>query len=289
MFVHGSNIKQKIQDKRKYNDKEAMAYLQEILQAYEQWKADNLALRGPKATPTKSDKQTLERRVKMFNDYKNFIEQKKFAEKFDSRSNLHSSVLEEFLYYLFNDLVKNFSTEALIGKSHSFKDIFFMPENYTKMLSEPCVRIEKKDHDFVIGVNINTKMQCAGSDSVEDVTIQVPAVAIECKTYLDKTMLESSSVAASQLKMRNPSSLYLVVAEWLKLSEDVNLKKYKIDQIYIFRRQKNTDRECRLLATYNKNPIYLDIVEHLFLTVRNHLSSNWEGGIDYGLERGFLI
>ena len=37
------------------------------------------------------------------------------------------------------------------------------------------------------------------------------------------------------------------------------------------------------------HPIHLDVVEHLFKTVRTHLTSNWEGGVSYGLERGYLL
>jgi hypothetical protein len=50
--------------------------------------------------------------------------------------------------------------------------------------------------------------------------------------------------------------MYIVVAEWLKLAESVNLKKYKIDQIYVLRKQKNTDREFRYGADYQKNLIF---------------------------------
>ena len=118
---------------------------------------------------------------------------------------------------------------------------------------------------------------------------QIPAAAIECKTYLDKTMLEGASMAAEQLKFRNPNALYLVVCEWLKLTENVNLRKFKVDQIYVLRKQKNTDREFRFLSAYEKKPIYLDVVEHLFNTVRAHLTSNWEGGVSFGLQKGYLL
>jgi len=80
-----------------------------------------------------------------------------------------------------------------------------------------------------------------------------------------------------------------VVAEWLKLTESVNLKKYKIDQIYVLRKQKNTDREFRYSDSYVKNPLYDDAVNHLFFTVREFLTSDWEGGIVNGLNRGYLI
>ena len=69
-------------------------------------------------------------------------------------------------------------------------------------------------------------------------------------------MLQDVSTAAEQLKHKNPNAMYIVVTEWLKLTESVNLKKYKIDQIYVLRKQKNTDREFRYGADYVKNPIY---------------------------------
>ena len=56
---------------------------------------------------------------------------------------------------------------------------------------------------------------------------------------------------------------------------DVNLKKFKVDQIYVLRKQKNTDRKYRLLPGYVKNPIYPDVVENLFEMVRTHLTTDW--------------
>ena len=288
MFVHGDNIAQKINDKAKYNDHTANTYLAEIKTEYEKWRAANLSLHGPFIEKTESDDEILKIRVDGFNKYKDFIDQQHYAERFDSRSNLHSSVLEEFMYYLFKDLVESYSSSALIGKSHTFKDIFFMPKSYAEMVKKPYARIEKKDHDFVIGVKIETTMQCAGSEQIENISIEVPAVAIECKTYLDKTMLEGSSTAGAQLITRNPNALFIVVAEWLKLTENVNLKKYQVDQIFILRKQKNTDREYRYLPEYVKNPIHLDVVSNLFDMVRSHLAADWEGGVAFGLERGYL-
>ncbi|MDX2304768.1 MAG: Bpu10I family restriction endonuclease [Microscillaceae bacterium] len=157
------------------------------------------------------------------------------------------------------------------------------------MMIKPNAKVEKKDHDFIIGVNIQANMNCEGSALTEPHDWQIPAVAIECKTYLDKTMLEGSSTASEQLKHRNPHAIYIVVAEWLKLTEHLNLKKFKVDQIYILRKQKNTDREYRYVDTYKKNPIFEDVVRHLFETVRNHLTSDWKGGISYGLQKGYLL
>lgn len=43
------------------------------------------------------------------------------------------------------------------------------------------------------------------------------------------------------------------------------------------------------LDTYIANPIYADVVSHLFTTVREYLSVDWHGMIADGLERGYLI
>lgn len=72
-------------------------------------------------------------------------------------------------------------------------------------------------------------------------------------------------------------------------TESINLRKYKIDQIYILRKQKNTDREFRFSPSYQKNPIFTDVIEHCFNTVREFLTSDWKGDISYGLDKGYLM
>jgi hypothetical protein len=289
MFVHGSNLEQKETHPTKYRDAESRRFLAEIRERYNAWREANTALVGPGIAVADNDAQVIEARVALLNEYKDFLDQQHYAEKFDSRSNLHSSVLEEFMYYLFRDMVNQLSGHALLGKSHTFKDLFFKPSSYGDMLQHPRILIEKKDHDFAIGVKLDARFRCAGqTDDLQD-TWDIPAVAIECKTYLDKTMLQDASTAAEQLKQRNPNALYIVVAEWLKLTEAVNLKKFKIDQIYVLRKQKNTDREFRYDEGYVKNPIYTDVVLHMFLTTRTYLTSSWEGGINFGLAKGYLI
>ena len=289
MLVHGNNLEQKETHRTKYRDADSVQYLREIRAQYDIWHQDNCDLGGPTIALTNDDEQIITRRVELLNNYKDFLDQQHYAEKFDSRSNLHSSVLEEFLYYLFEDLVSSISPNALIGKSHSFKDIFFKPTDFAEMVDAPHALIEVKDHDFAIGTSIKASLKCRGSTIVEKHKWDVPAVAIECKTYLDKTMLQDVSTAAEQLKQKNPNAMYIVVAEWLKLTESVNLKKFKIDQIYVLRKQKNTDREFRYDAAYLKNPIYSDPIIHLFTSVREFLTQDWEGGIRHGLDRGFLI
>lgn len=289
MFVHGQNLIQKEGHTEKYTDKASKKYLNEIRFEYEKWKFANTELKGPFAAKADTDTSTIIKRVALFTRYKDFIDQQKYAEAFDSRSNLHSSVLEEFIYYLFRDLVADFGGGSSVGKAATFKDIFFAPPSYAEMVKAPHARIEKKDHDFVIGASVAIDIHCTGSDVSQTESLQLPAVAIECKTYLDKTMLEGSSTTAEQIKIRTPNAIYIVVAEWLKLTKDVNLKKFKVDQIYVLRKQKNTDREYRFLPDYDKKPISAEVVTHLYDMVRNHLTQPWIGGVEHGLDKGYLL
>jgi len=289
VFVHGQNLDQKESGKKKYSDAKSVQLLSEVRERYDHWKQQNADLEGPGKEKSDNDFDIISKRVSLYTEYKDFIDRQDIAECFDSRSNLHSSVLEEFVYYLFRDLVGEFPGRPLIGKAHTFKDLFFFPSGYEEMLCAPNVRVEQKDHDFVIGASVLSHFKCDGADAEEEFVFELPAVAIECKTYLDKTMLEGSSVAAEQLKHRNPNALYILVAEWLKLGAGVNLRKYKVDQIYVLRRQKNTDREYRYKEDYVKNPTDPNVVFHLFEMVREHLTKPWGGGVDEGLERGWLI
>jgi hypothetical protein len=316
ILAHGSNLRQKQQHKTKYMDTKSRKYLKEIRIKYDGWNRANMELVGPTCTEAAEDKKIVGRRVKLLEGYKAFLDQQHYAEQFDSRSNLHSTVLEEFMCYLFKDVLADFGAHALVGKSHTFKDIFFVPPSYSEMLKRPYGKIEKKDHDFVIGATVKATFISAtppaedpdaGAEKAilteepidhDQVTVKgnaethlfdVPAVAIECKTYLDKTMLEGSSRAAEEIQARNPNALYLVVMEWLKLTGNINLRKYKVDQIYVLRKQRNTDREFRFDEAYMKNPIDPEVIWHLFTTVRKHLTTDWLGGVDHGLSRGWLI
>lgn len=316
MLVHGDNLLQKENHRTKYTDEVSRGYLTEIRERYNQWHEANMALIGPQSKVTELDEEILQTRVALFTNYKDFLDQQHYAERFDSRSNLHSSVIEEFMFYLFKDLVSDFGEHALLGKSHTFKDIFFTPPNYSEMLKRPYGKIEKKDHDFVIGATIQASFTASTPPEQDEergeqkeilteepvdhqeVTVvsntethlfDIPAVAIECKTYLDKTMLEGSSRAAEELKARNPNGLYIVVMEWIKLSDSINLRKYKVDQIYVLRKQKNTDREFRYAEGYEKNPVSIESISHLFNYVRKHLTEDWIGGLEHGINRGWLI
>lgn len=288
--IHGKNIAGKIGHK-KYSTELHYKYLDEIILEYRKWKDSNNNLVSPLKASCKEYEAVIFERVDQYNTYRKFINQEKYALNFDSRSNLHSSSLEEFVYFLFKDVAKSFNQSAVVGKSSSFKDLFFSAESYEDLVSNPEIHLERKDHDFIIGAKMigsfNVDGAAVGND--QRVSFDIPAIAIECKTYIDKTMLEGASRAAEQLKLVNPNAKYFIVAEYVKLADEINFNKYNIDQVYILRKQKNIDREFTFIPGNERNPIFKDVVKKLCDDVYAYLNDPWEISLSKGIERGYLI
>jgi len=137
----------------------------------------------------------------------------------------------------------------------------FAPKNLNDFLKTPSMRVNEKDQDFAIYRDILIK-----ADDEEKV-INVPVVSIECKTYIDKTMLEGSIATAEKIKNGNPHCLFIVVTEWYDVSYDVDPAYSRIDQIYVLRKQRR--------KSSNVNPINFDVVQDLFHFVERHLERNW--------------
>ena len=64
-----------------------------------------------------------------------------------------------------------------------------------------------KDQDFAIYREFDLKI----NDKIHN--IRIPIVAIENKTYIDKTMLEGIIATAEKVKNGNPYSRFVVVSE----------------------------------------------------------------------------
>ena len=141
MLVHGNNLEQKENHQTKYRDAESRQYLAEIRVRYDQWKAANEALIGPTSVTSAQDSTQIAERVRLLNEYKDFLDQQHYAEKFDSRSNLHSSILEEFMYYLFRDIVLGISESALIGKSQRPMEDYFSGEGHLPIFHLPSLAV----------------------------------------------------------------------------------------------------------------------------------------------------
>ena len=122
---------------------------------------------------------------------------------FDSLDNngqvaLGYTIMEEFFYLLFQKKVESMNVEhenLFIGKGNSYVSLSFTPASFGELFSNPKAYIHTKDQDFVLGANVEIMIKADGEQ--ETTTTVIPAVAIECKTYLERNMLDSCAATAS--------------------------------------------------------------------------------------------
>ncbi|MFQ6032481.1 MAG: Bpu10I family restriction endonuclease, partial [Candidatus Zixiibacteriota bacterium] len=254
-FIHGDNIENKVRTEKEAKNQEL---LREIKEKYLIWKKDNLKIIG-------TEKPDIIKRVKLLNDYKDFIDRPKFRKEkgrrygFAFQSKLHATVIEEFLYYLFKDIRKLKDKNIDFGPTQAYSNLYFAPPNINGFEESSNIVINVKDQDFSISKEVILKSRVSNSENWQESKIHVPIVSIECKTYLDKTMFEGSVSTAEKIKKGNPYCIFLIVTETYEVSLDVDPKYSAIDQIYVLRKESRD------------NPIDESLVHDLFKFVEWHL------------------
>jgi len=271
-FIHGDNLEHKIKIERHTENKNLLA---EIKAKYTEWKENNLKITGT----TRND---IKKKVELLNQYKLFINQPKFKKEsgdkfgFTSQSQLHSSVIEEFMYYLFKDIGKLTNKHINWGRTQAYTNLYFAPASIDAFEESSNIIINVKNQDFSISKEVILKSRVSNNDIWQESKIYVPIASIECKTYLDKTMYEGSVSTAEKIKKGNPYCIFLIVTETYEVSLDVDPKYSSIDQIYVLRKENK------------ENPIYEDVIWDMFKFVEIHINSDWSN-VKERIKRGKMI
>lgn len=260
VYVHGSKLIRKARRNPNHHD------LQSALAEYEKWRAKNAEIDGR----TPDDIKAL---VNHLNDYKNSTES-----IFDARPNsaqevLQPSILEEFFEVLFCNVSLLVNVDPPVrGPAQSYIDLIFNPTNLANLIDVPEYTIQRKDHDFVLGSRVNLALTNPASGNTTSANeLIIPAVAIECKRYLERNMLDECSGTAERVKRATPYCMYLVVSEFLKM-DDGFPELSKIDEVFVLRKQRNSDRNK---LGFVPNPIDASLVIELFEMVIAHLRRIW--------------
>ena len=254
-YIHGNKLKNKLQENPE---------LQPVHEEYMKWKERSLSI-------TQRNQEAVFSLVQLLNEYKGSVEPLLDKRKNSAQEVLQPSIIEEFFEYLFCNIEDELSERLLRGPSSAFIDLVFNPKNLHSLATHPEYTLRRKDHDFVIGSTVALTFSIAGIAEVAHDSVVVPAVAIECKRYLERNMLDECSGTAEKVKKATPYCLYFIVAEYLKM-DDCRPELSKIDEIYILRRQKNSDR---LAESFIPNPIYGDLVWDIYSRVLAHLGRIW--------------
>ena len=165
------------------------------------------------------------------------MHEKELDRAFSAQGKFRPTILEEFLFLLFKDYVELVKTrddsEGVLGSGavKAYSNIYFKAKNFKDFIKSPEIGVNEKDQDYAIyrifdiTVNKSNSMQ-----------IRIPAIAIEAKTYIDKTMLDSIIATAEKIKSGNPHTRFIVVAERYDVSFAVDPAYSRIDQIYVLRK-----------------------------------------------------
>jgi hypothetical protein len=271
-FVHASNIKAK-QQKANLSERQKRA-LPLIEEAYLKYVNAIDDIKG-------YSKEEIEQRVKLLNDYYDFIHDNDWENLFTSQSKFRSTILEEFLFILFNrligdlrDKINDENSTLMCGSSKSYTNMYFYAKNVKEFVKAPEIGINMKDQDFAIYRELSLKI----NDKSKKVLL--PVVAIEAKTYLDKTMLEGSIATAEKIKSGNPYTKFYIVTETYEVDLNVDPAYSRIDQIHVLR--KSNDRS-------ENKPIYTDVIEMLVNVVREHLSNEWSNVEEKLTSKGIIL
>ncbi len=214
-----------------------------------------------------SDQPSIVRRVGHLNTYYNYIHNNGYDRIFPSTGKFRPTILEEFMYLLFKsyieDLKSRLDPHDLLksGFVKAYSNIYFNSDDINGFINSPQIGVNTKDQDYAIYRSFDITI-----NGQPTITINIPCVAIEVKTYIDKTMLDSIIATAEKIKSGNPHSRFVAVAETYDVRLSVDPAYSRIDQIYIL-------RKSRRGAQWND--IDASVVWRLYNETVSHLSQVW--------------
>lgn len=270
-LVHASNLVTKWNKSNLQKvQKEA---LPSICKEYKQYLSSNLKLKG-------YTNEIICNRVKLLNTYYNFLHSHDYDNLFSAQGKFRSTILEEFIFLLFKDYVSDKKLELdksnIIhsGQVKAYSNLFFKAAGFKEFISKLQIGVNTKDQDYAI------YRQCTVSiNNHKSTQICIPALAVEAKTYIDKTMLDSIIATAEKLKTGNPYVRFIAIAEHYDVGADVDPAYSRIDQIYILRKSRRRD---------GWKDINANVVLKIFDETISHIERPWSN-IEKKLEENGVI
>ncbi|MBQ6472427.1 MAG: Bpu10I family restriction endonuclease [Victivallales bacterium] len=267
-LVHASNILARIKKKDKLD------ILEQIVPSYLVYYKANQEIGF--------DSPVVTRRVEALNAYYGVLRNLGLegSKVYSAQTKFRPSVLEEFMALVFRDFLELKQQEIpasklSIGSVKAYSNLYFFGKDFTSFARSPELGINVKDQDFAIYRKVALTL-----DENKPVSANLPVVAVECKTFIDKTMLEGSVATAEKLKAGNPYTFFGIVAETYDVSMEVNPAYSRIDQIYILRKTSRRGAQREIDSS---------VVLNLIADVKRHLEIPWSN-IEKKLESsGMLI
>lgn len=227
------------------------------------------------------DKNAIWKKVDLLNEYYNFMHDNGLDRVFSAQGKFRPTMLEEFLYLLFKDYVEVVKSKDDVdnvlnsGAVKAYSNLYFKAKNFSEFIKSPEIGVNEKDQDFAIYRTFDISINKANP-----LQIRIPALAIEAKTYIDKTMLDSIIATAEKIKSGNPHTRFIAVAERYDVSFAVDPAYSRIDQIYVLRK---TMRKSEWIDIDKK------VVWRMFEETIKHLERPWSDIETRIKEEGIII
>lgn len=254
---HASNIITKCSGRLSKKEEEALDLL---IPKYADYLKGTLRLK-------KYDRVSIGKKVAYLNEYYNFMHENELDRVFSAQGKFRPTILEEFLFLLFKDYVEEVKTQHdeddVLGSGavKAYSNLYFKAKDFRNFIKAPEIGVNEKDQDYAIYRTFDISINQANP-----LQIRIPAIAIEAKTYIDKTMLDSVIATAEKIKSGNPHTRFIAVAERYDVSFAVDPAYSRIDQIYILRKSMRKNEWL---------DIDKDVVWRLFDETIKHLERPW--------------
>ena len=187
-----------------------------------------------------------------YRDIDSFItEQSNFNVKITPQSKFRPTVLEEFCGFLFKDIPEFNGLHLDFFNKSVFAGIILDKNGNAKL--------KTKDIDFCIGKKFSVQIGTQSHDII------IPVIAVECKTYIDKTMLSEAQFTAQKMKQGSPNVRVYVISEQNQIDKgEIPTKgQTPIDQIFIVRGSWSNPINLDAIFTFfNEVKIALERLSH---------------------------
>lgn len=177
----------------------------------------------------------------------------KKGQYFTSQSKYEPTILEEFMGFLLSPLIKDLQN-IKCGPVKAYSEMGIDVSIDKNNAAFTNLEQKTKNQDF----SLYTEKHIPS----DNLTLQIPLISIECKTYIDKTMLEGSINTAERIKSGNPKSKFYVVSETWDLSDDESINPNEIDNVFVI-------RKCKRRADED---IDVDVIKDIYSIIKNDLS-----------------
>ncbi len=199
LYIHENNLKSKINSNYKNKGEEIKRFYEEVYIRYrEQLKSLDYISK---------DLDVFKKAAKLIDEYLIKVEDLSSRINITSQSKFKSTFIEEISTYLFSALPLIRDNTFGIYNKNIYAGM--------KINNHMHIDIISKDVDFCVGKKVELKV-----DETQKLSIIIPIVCVEVKTYLDATMFGEVQYSSRQIKNASPNVKTYVLMEYNDVSKE---------------------------------------------------------------------